>query len=237
MATITTPFNGTEDTATVKTRLEAIIAYWSSVDPDTFTEWGDVRDNLNVMLATGDKMRDNEIAASFILKLNGLNDPESQYIADAIAELRSATSFVGSAAKTATIFQADGVTPVSAADQAVSLMADAFEGLELGPELRGDGVVGQIGSPSPAPTYDASTGTVRIVRVDGSNAGGARIPVGAAGKVLLVRYSVGSGTGNVNIRGSSFAGTTIGAAAALAGAGAVSNVVTSDTTDIYITAN
>jgi len=51
------------------------------------------------------------------------------------ASLRNSTSFVGNASRTATVFQADGVTPVSAADQAVSLMADAFEGLELGAEL------------------------------------------------------------------------------------------------------
>jgi hypothetical protein len=78
MAKITDDFVGTEDTATVKSRLDDILGVWG-YDTSGYSTWGDARTDINAALASfsGGALANNEVAASFITKLNALNDPIS----------------------------------------------------------------------------------------------------------------------------------------------------------------
>jgi hypothetical protein len=106
--------------------------------------------------------------------------------------------------------------------------------LVLGSELRGDGVVSTIGTPSPLATYNSGTGAATLNRVDGGNVSGVRIPVGGAGRTIRVSVTIISTSGTaVQVRGTSAAGTVLTSIGSTAGTYLV--YVVSDTADIYLT--
>lgn len=65
-------------------------------------------------------------------------------------------------------FQDVGGTTAAAVGQPTGLVLDKSKGLVLGPELRGNGVVGLQGAATAA-TFNTSTGAGTLTRVDGSN--------------------------------------------------------------------
>jgi hypothetical protein len=78
MTKITTDFNGSEDVATVQTRLEAIADFWlGSGSLSAATTWGDVRAALNGVADTANQIGNLELASSFIDKLNWLNETDN----------------------------------------------------------------------------------------------------------------------------------------------------------------
>jgi hypothetical protein len=84
MTKITTDFNGSEDVATVQTRLEAIADFWlGSGSLSAATTWGDVRAALNGVADTANQIGNLELASSFIDKLNFLNETDNILDADA----------------------------------------------------------------------------------------------------------------------------------------------------------
>jgi len=75
--TITTDFAGNEATATVKTRLAAILDYYNGAGSTAaYTTWGDARTAINTLAPAAYDVADGEIASSFRPKLNWLNDPD-----------------------------------------------------------------------------------------------------------------------------------------------------------------
>jgi|GEM_PF-5986828 len=78
MTTITTDFVGSETAAVTRSRLTEILEWWGNA-PDDYTTWGNARTDLNALLsgtATG-TIGANELAGSFLSKINLVNDPDA----------------------------------------------------------------------------------------------------------------------------------------------------------------
>lgn len=107
---------------------------------------------------------------------------------------------------TARMFGADGVTIVNTPGTAVALAVDDWQGLNLGSELRGTGVIETNGSPSTVATYNTATGVGSSFRQDASNLSGVRITADDQ-KTYLVDIEVDNANGN--IRGNALAGSVL----------------------------
>ncbi len=79
MADITTDFAGTENAATVYSRLESMIDYYYGTGYfDTLTTRASIRSAINdLQSSANDFLADSELASSFITKLNRFNDPDN----------------------------------------------------------------------------------------------------------------------------------------------------------------
>jgi hypothetical protein len=74
MTKITTDFVGTETLAVTKTRLDSILSHYG-YSTTGYTTWGNARTDMNLILSGTSiaPIADNELASSFITKLNELN--------------------------------------------------------------------------------------------------------------------------------------------------------------------
>jgi hypothetical protein len=203
---MTTPFAGTEDTATVKARLtEVLERTQASGATSGYTDWGDARDDFNVMLAAGNKISGGEIASSFRPKLNGVIDLDSASWETAMDELRgSVPSLFVLADDTARLFTDAGVTAVSAPGNSIQEAWDDWLGdiAQIGAQstaaarptwgrapkevrnlLTNSDLAGAVaGTPGTAPTRwndTLSTGTIAAVAADGLIGGNSIRIVGA----------------------------------------------------------
>ena len=81
MTKITTDFVGTESTVVTKSRLTQILAYWGASTAG-YTLWGQARSALNVRLlnTTAGVIGEEELAGSFLPKINFLNDPDDMVL-------------------------------------------------------------------------------------------------------------------------------------------------------------
>jgi hypothetical protein len=98
------------------------------------TTYGGVRTVLNGFANAANQIADQELGASFITKLNWLNNIENVVTGNLFAASEPGVWFDPS--DLTTLFQdSAGTTPVTAPGQPVGLMLDKSQGIALGPEL------------------------------------------------------------------------------------------------------
>ena len=135
MTTITTDFAPGDSTAVVNTKLSTIAQYWGGASALTgVTTYGGVRTVLNGFANAANQIADQELGASFITKLNWLNNIEDVVDGGLFASSEPGVWFDPS--DLTTLFQDNlGTTPVTTPGQTVGLMLDKSQGLVLGSEL------------------------------------------------------------------------------------------------------
>ena len=135
MTKITTDFVGNETTAVTKQRLTDILAYWGA-STAAYTTWGQARTALNALLTstTAGTIGSEELAGSFLPKINFLNDPD-EVIADALFGAGEQGVWFDPSDLTTLFQDTAGTAPVTTTGQSVGLMLDKSQGLVLGSEL------------------------------------------------------------------------------------------------------
>lgn len=197
MTKITTDFTGLENATTRLARMQAICDFWRGTGAFAAAgTLGNVRVSLNGLLDTA--ISDGEAFGSWLAKLNLLNDPDA-FLSNTLSG--TGPNFFPDGVGD---FGPDGVTP-AAVGGPISLVVDGHEGLELGPEMRGDATVQTLGSPGTLATYNPTTGEGSAFRLDGSNVSGVRLVVTDL-RVYLVDITAGP---SMHIRGSSLSGTIL----------------------------
>jgi hypothetical protein len=143
------------------------------------------------------------------------------------------TEYLAAAAAQVGMYQdSAGTTPVTAVEQPVGLWLDKKQGLALGSELRGTGVVGLLGSATAA-TYNTATGAGTATRVDGSNQSYVRVPAATNSGTYRLQIT-NTGAVAISIRTGNAASTVVGTVNA--GVSATVHVAPASA-DFYITAS
>ena len=111
-----------------------------------------------------------------------------------------------------TMFQdSAGTTPVTAVGQAVGLILDKSQGLVLGSELRGNGVVSSFGTPPASATYNTATGVGTAARTNSANQSFVSLPTATGPTYFITIQNTGA------VDAFLFTGSAIGGAGASAG--------------------
>jgi hypothetical protein len=217
MTTITTDFAPGDSTAVVNTKLSTIAQYWGGASALTgVTTYGGVRTVLNGFANAANQIADQELGASFITKLNWLNNIENVVTGNLFGASEPGVWFDPS--DLTTLFQdSAGTPPVTAPGQPVGLMLDKSQGLVLGPELLTNGDFATDTNWTKGAGWSISGGqAIRTTpQVGGTNLSQAYTDTGKVLSITIVVQSVSVGSGSFTVRftgGTQVIGPTISAA-------------------------